>query len=137
MRLTFSSLIIAAGLVSVACGGTDTEPTDALGAQEQGLAAIGKGCNTDDDCASNFCLRVEDFMPPYTPWEGGGVCTEECAPGTSGGDAWCQQLAAQYSAPRPTKARCLTGWDPSTPYQSQRSLCDLIPAGLKGSYWSE
>jgi hypothetical protein len=136
MRLTLSSLLIAVGLVSVACGGTLSEPVDALGTQKQALAAIGQGCDTDDECASNFCFRVEDFMPPYTPWEGGGVCTEECSPGTSG-DTWCQQLAAQYSAPSPGDARCLTGWDPSSPYQSERSLCDLIPAGLTGSYWSE
>lgn len=136
MRLILSSLIAAAGLASVACGGTIAEPVDSLSTQKQGLAAIGEGCGTDDDCASNFCLRVEDFMPPYTPWEGGGVCTVECSPGASG-DAWCQQFSAQHDAPQPSEARCITGWDPSSPYQSQRSLCDLIPAGLRGSYWSE
>ena len=135
-RNALFSLVLAASFASVACGGTAPEDSSQqLASQEQSLNAIGQGCSNDDACASNFCFSTLDFMPPYTPWEEGSVCTTECTDDAAG-DEFCRQLAAQYNAPRPQYARCLTGWDPSSPVQSQRSLCDLVAAGL-GRYWSE
>jgi hypothetical protein len=141
-HISFYPLVLVASLVASACGqGTpESQPapdSQQIATQTQALTAIGSkaGCSMNADCASNVCFHTQDAYPKYGPWESGSVCTTLCTPGAAG-NTYCQQLAAQYNAPNPTRATCLEHWDPESPYQEYRYACDLIAAGL-GSYWSE
>jgi hypothetical protein len=137
-RSAFYPFVLVAGLAASACGqGTPESQPSQLSSRTQALEAIGSraGCSMNADCSSNVCFHTQDAYPKYGPWESGSVCTTLCTPGTSG-NAYCQQLAAQYNAPYPNRATCLEHWDPESPYQEYRYACDLIAAGL-GAYWSE
>lgn len=130
-------VVAVVAVLPVACGGVVAEEAQAVGQQVQALQDIGQGCNADTECSSRLCWHTADSYPVYNPsWEEGSVCTEECEPGAEG-DAYCQWLAQEYNAPRPSQARCLFAravYDdgPDGAYY----VCDLIRAGL-GSYWSE
>jgi hypothetical protein len=130
-------LVTVAAVLPVACGGVVVEEGAVVGQQAQALQAIGQGCSADTQCSSGLCWHTADSYPVYNPsWEEGSVCTEECEPGAEG-DAYCQQLARQYNAPRPAQARCLFArgvYDNG--YDGAYYVCDLIRAGL-GWYWSE
>ncbi|WP_257456540.1 hypothetical protein [Archangium lipolyticum] len=132
------SLLSLSLLGSVACGGTVSEQAQVLSEQKQGLNAVGTGCSSDAQCSTGLCWTVEDSYPLYNPaWISADSCTEEC--GGPGDNAYCQQLAAEFNAPNPGAARCITarGVYDNNPYDHMVYVCDLIPAGLGKVHWVE
>jgi hypothetical protein len=129
------SVVLFSALVVSGCGGVVEPEPSSLASQGQALQQIGQGCDYDTQCASGLCWRTDDSYPLYNPsWEQGSSCTLEC---DEGDNAFCQQLAAQYNAPRPNSARCIFA---RAVYDEEGDgsyyVCDLVAAGL-GSYWSE
>lgn len=132
------SLFSLSLLGPMACGGTVAEPAQVLSEQNQALNAVGTGCSSDAQCSTGLCWTVADSYPLYNPaWISADSCTEEC--GGPGDNAYCQQLAAEFNAPRPESARCIAarGVYDNYPYDDIFYVCDLLPAGLGEVHWVE